>query len=106
MARMFKTFAQRKPAKDENSSSVNEAPAPAQLRAAAPAPAPEPAPELGSDVLRFLGEWGEASREASRLGPSVVVLFQDVPGCATCTRFGARVLSHGGRAALINKHFK
>jgi hypothetical protein len=99
---MFKAFAPRKPSEGENSrKGVNKATASLALLDKVAAPPPE----LGNGAVRFLGEWAEASREAMRLGRPVFVLFQEVPGCATCTRFGAHVLSHDRLAALINEQF-
>ena len=54
-------------------------------------------------------EWGrdfDGALEKSRgSGTPVLVLFQEVPGCAGCRKFGREVLSHPGLAAAIESEF-
>jgi hypothetical protein len=66
-------------------------------------PRPNPEPELG------LVHWGrdypralDASRSSGR---PVLVLFDEVPGCATCRGFGQEVLSHPLLAEAIETEF-
>jgi hypothetical protein len=67
------------------------------------APRANPEPELG------LVHWGRDLQQAlaaSRAtGRPVVVLFDEVPGCATCRGFGAEVLSHPLLAEAIETEF-
>ncbi len=69
----------------------------------AAAPSPNPEPELG------LVQWGRdldtalASSRAS--GRPVLVLFDEVPGCATCVGFGREVLSHPLLVEAIESEF-
>jgi hypothetical protein len=69
----------------------------------ATAVSPHPDPELG------LVRWGrdlDAALAGSRsTGRPVLVLFDEVPGCATCRGFGAEVLSHPLIADAIESEF-
>ncbi len=53
--------------------------------------APNP-PELGT--IRFTRDLDAALQRARQTGRPVFLLFQEIPGCDTCTSFGADVLSH------------
>jgi hypothetical protein len=70
----------------------------AGVGAAALAGAPRPSEarttprELGE--VRWLRSLPEAQAEARKLGRPILILFDEVPGCQTCVRYGAHVLSH------------
>jgi len=49
-------------------------------------------PELGT--VRWLRDFDAAAARARERGLPLLVLFTEVPGCATCVDFGAQVLSH------------
>lgn len=49
-------------------------------------------PELG--VIRWGDDVPEALSQGSSSGLPVALLFDELPGCSTCVRFGADVLSH------------
>lgn len=53
---------------------------------------PRAHPELGS--VRWLRSLPEAQAEAKRTGRPLLILFDEVPGCQTCVRYGQHVLSH------------
>ncbi len=49
----------------------------------------------------------EGSLTASRQsGKPVLLLFQEVPGCAGCREFGREVLGHDGLVDAIESHFE
>ena len=48
--------------------------------------------ELGS--VGWLRGYGNAARQARAQGKDLLILFQEVPGCATCVGYGQEVLSH------------
>lgn len=48
--------------------------------------------ELGE--VSWLRSYEEALQESARLDKPVFILFQEVPGCATCQNYGKKVLSH------------
>jgi hypothetical protein len=48
--------------------------------------------ELGT--IHWLRSYDRALELAARTGKPVLILFQEVPGCATCRNYGLRVLSH------------
>lgn len=56
------------------------------------APAPSEHPELG--VVRWERDFEAATQLAKRNGRPLLVLFDEVPGCATCVRYGRTTLSH------------
>lgn len=56
---------------------------------AAPRGAP---PELGE--VKWHRDFDAARAEAKRTGKPLLVLFDEVPGCQTCVRYGKSVLSH------------
>lgn len=49
-------------------------------------------PELGE--VRWLRDWNAAAAELRRAGIPLLVLFQEIPGCATCIGFGDGALSN------------
>lgn len=76
-------------------------------------PASKPAPrpvEWGK--IDWLRDWDIAAGEAGKHNKPVMVLFDEVPGCGTCKKFGAGPLSHpivvdaAGEFAclLVNNH--
>jgi len=48
--------------------------------------------ELGN--VNWIRSYDEALQEAAISKKPILILFQEVPGCATCTKFGKEVLSH------------
>lgn len=72
--------------------------APVTGRAAPPAPV-----ELGA--VRWGGDLEAARAESARDGRPVFLLFQEVPGCATCAEFGRDVLSQLLVAEAIETEF-
>jgi hypothetical protein len=48
--------------------------------------------ELGD--VKWLRDYDKALQESERLDKPVFILFQEVPGCATCRNYGQKVLSH------------
>lgn len=64
------------------------APADAQMLPPVPAP-PE---ELGK--VAWLRDLEAGQKEAAKSGKPMLILFQEVPGCSNCTRYGNAVLSH------------
>ncbi len=48
--------------------------------------------ELGA--VHWLRSFKTAQAESKRQQKPILVLFQEVPGCATCTRYGNQVLRH------------
>lgn len=59
--------------------------------------------ELG--VIRWQHDLDVGLAEASKNGKPVFLLFQEIPGCATCTSFGKNVLAHPLLAAAIEHSF-
>jgi len=57
-----------------------------------PARQPAPEPELGD--VRWGRDFEAARAEAARTGRPMLVLFQEVPGCATCVDFGNGPMSN------------
>lgn len=53
---------------------------------------PENPAELGK--VAWLRDFQQASERAQKEQKPLLILFQEVPGCATCTRYGSFVLSH------------
>ena len=51
-----------------------------------------PPRELGR--IAFRRGYDAALEEAKKLDRPLLVLFQEIPGCSTCTTYGDRVLSH------------
>lgn len=59
--------------------------------------------ELG-DVM-WLRSYGQALAEAAKQNKPIFLLFQEVPGCQTCVRYGNDVLSHPLMVEMIESHF-
>lgn len=64
---------------------------------------PNPEPELG--LVRWGRDPGAAISRARNEGRPVLVLFDEVPGCATCVGFGRQVLSHPLLVEAIEREF-
>lgn len=56
---------------------------------ASPAPIPE---ELGA--VHWLRDLDLGQAEAQKTGKPILILFQEVPGCSNCTKYGNTILSH------------
>jgi hypothetical protein len=67
------------------------------------APRPNPEPELG--LVRWGRDFEHALAASRSSGRPVLVLFDEVPGCATCRGFGQQVLSHPLLAEAIESEF-
>ena len=67
------------------------------------AAAPAPDRELG--VVRWERDYEAGMRRAEAQGLPVFLLFQEVPGCATCVGFGETVLSHPLLVEAIETEF-
>ena len=48
--------------------------------------------ELGQ--VHWLRDFDQAIEKSEKEDKAVLILFQEVPGCGTCTRYGSQVLSH------------
>jgi copper chaperone CopZ/thioredoxin-related protein len=59
--------------------------------------------ELGD--VRWLRDYDEALKQAQLQGKSIFILFQEVPGCSTCTTYGNEVLSNPLIVEAIETHF-
>lgn len=59
--------------------------------------------ELGK--VSWLRDYDEALAEANRTNKPVLILFQEVPGCATCQRYGTSTLSHPLMVEAIENEF-
>jgi len=59
--------------------------------------------ELG-DVMWYR-DYDLALEESDRTGKPVLILFQEVPGCATCQRYGQQILSHPLLVESIQHNF-
>src|SRR5260221_10991239 len=64
---------------------------------------PNPEPALG--LVRWGRDLDAALANSRASGQPVLVLFDEVPGCATCRGFGAEVLSHPLIAEAIESEF-
>ncbi|MDX1910257.1 MAG: VPGUxxT family thioredoxin-like (seleno)protein, type 2 [Saprospiraceae bacterium] len=53
---------------------------------------PEQPEELGK--VRWLRDYDAGKTQAQKSGKPLLLLFQEVPGCANCTRYGNNTLSH------------
>ena len=51
-----------------------------------------PPPELGD--VAWHRDYTAAQRQSARTGRPLLILFDEVPGCTTCVRYGQSVLSH------------
>lgn len=59
--------------------------------------------ELGE--VAWLRDYDHGLAQAAEQGKPVLLLFQEVPGCSTCVRFGQDVLSHPLMVELIADRF-
>ena len=59
--------------------------------------------ELG--VVSWHRSFDEAKSLSSETGKPLLILFQEVPGCATCVNYGRQVLSHPLVAEAIETYF-
>lgn len=59
--------------------------------------------ELGE--VHWLRNYDEATLEASRTGKPILILFQEVPGCATCRNYGNNILSDPLMVEMIETAF-
>ncbi len=60
-------------------------------------------PELGT--VRWQRDLSAALQASTKDKKPVFLLFQEIPGCSTCTDFGAQVLGHPLLAAAIDHSF-
>lgn len=59
--------------------------------------------ELGK--VHWIRNYDEALQKAQELGKPIFVLFQEVPGCSNCTRYGEEILSHPHLVEIIETEF-
>lgn len=59
--------------------------------------------ELGK--VSWLRNYDDALAEAKKTGKPVLILFQEVPGCATCRNYGQNTLSHPLMVEAIENEF-
>ncbi len=59
--------------------------------------------ELGT--VRWMRSYDEAIAEAEKKNKPILLLFQEVPGCATCRNYGDKVLSHPLLVDAIENEF-
>lgn len=59
--------------------------------------------ELGK--VQWLRDYDKALAIAKQQGKAVFILFQEVPGCATCRNYGHHVLSHPLIVEAIESEF-
>lgn len=59
--------------------------------------------ELGK--VSWFRDYDEALSESARTNKPVLILFQEVPGCATCQRYGTSTLSHPLMVEAIENEF-
>lgn len=59
--------------------------------------------ELGA--VHWLRDLDAGTAEAERTGKPMLILFQEVPGCSNCTRYGSVTLSHPLIVEAIESHF-
>ena len=56
-----------------------------------------------------MGKWGRdfdaALKKSARTGKPVFAFFQEVPGCAGCQKFGAKVMSHAPIVEAVEREF-
>lgn len=55
-------------------------------------PPPNQPEELGA--VHWLRDLEAGQKEAAKTGKPILILFQEVPGCSNCTRYGNATLSH------------
>ena len=59
--------------------------------------------ELGK--VKWLRSYEEAIAQSRQECKPVLILFQEVPGCGTCQKYGNEVLSHPLLVEAIETHF-
>ena len=59
--------------------------------------------ELGQ--VHWSRDYDDAIERSSESGKPILILFQEVPGCSNCTRYGRHVLSHPLIVEAIEDHF-
>lgn len=59
--------------------------------------------ELGK--VQWYRNYAEASQEARKQNKAILILFQEVPGCATCRNYGHDVLTHPLMVEAIEHEF-
>lgn len=59
--------------------------------------------ELGN--ISWHRDYDQAITESSSTGKPILILFQEVPGCATCRNYGQNVLTHPLLVELIQEEF-
>lgn len=72
-------------------------------RGRAPSAAERQAVEVGT--VRWERDFQGALKMSDESGKPVLVLFQEVPGCAGCKNFGREVLSHPALVTAIESEF-
>jgi hypothetical protein len=63
---------------------------------------PQPV-ELG--IVKFLEDYDQAITISSQEKKPIFLLFQEIPGCSTCTNFGKNILSHPLIVEAISSEF-
>ncbi|MBK8194695.1 MAG: thioredoxin family protein [Lewinellaceae bacterium] len=66
-------------------------------------PAPDNPEELGK--VHWLRDLDAGKAEAEKSGKPILILFQEVPGCSNCTRYGNNTLSHPLIVEAIETYF-
>lgn len=64
---------------------------------------PEQPEELGD--VRWMRSYGDARAKALQDGKSILILFQEVPGCSTCRNYGNDLLTHPHIVEAIETFF-
>ncbi|HRI61999.1 MAG TPA: thioredoxin family protein, partial [Saprospiraceae bacterium] len=59
--------------------------------------------ELGK--VNWLRDLAAGKAEAEKSGKPILILFQEVPGCSNCTRYGNSTLSHPLIVEAIERYF-
>ena len=59
--------------------------------------------ELGK--VNWLRDLAAGKAEAEKTGKPILILFQEVPGCSNCTRYGNSTLSHPLIVEAVETHF-
>ncbi|MEN0005547.1 MAG: VPGUxxT family thioredoxin-like (seleno)protein, type 2 [Bacteroidota bacterium] len=59
--------------------------------------------ELGD--VQWLRQFEQAQQVSANTGKSIFILFQEVPGCSTCQRYGQQVLQHPLIVEAIETYF-
>jgi len=59
--------------------------------------------ELGK--VEWLRDYDEAIAQSKATGKPIFLLFQEVPGCANCTKYGQDILSHPLMVEAIETEF-